>query len=37
MIIHRHYKKNEILIPEFQTIEEKKYGISKIIFGKFSN
>ena len=37
MINHRHSKKNEILIPEFQVIEEKKYGVSKIIFGKFSN
>jgi len=37
MIIHRHSKENEVLIPEFQIIEEKKYGVSKIIFGKFSN
>ena len=37
MIIHRHSKENQILIPEFQIIEEKKYGVSKIIFGKFSN
>ena len=35
MIIHRHSQENEILIPEFQIIEEKKYGISKIIFGSY--
>ena len=37
MIIHRHSKENEILTPEFQIIEKKEYGVSKIIFGKFSN
>ena len=37
IIIHRHSKENEILPPQFQIIEEKKYGVSKIMFGKFSN
>ena len=36
IIVHRNSKDNEIFIPEFQTLEEKKYGISKIIFGNFS-
>ena len=36
IIIHR-YKKEEDNFPDkFKIIEEKKYGISKIIFGKFT-
>ena len=37
MIIHRNSKENEILTPKIKIIEEKKYGVSKIIFGNFSN
>ena len=33
LIIHRHIKENDVFIPEFKVIDEKKYGISKIIFG----
>jgi len=33
LIIHRHIKENDVFIPEFKIIDEKKYGISKIIFG----
>ena len=33
IIIHRHLKENDVFIPEFKIIDEKKYGISKIIFG----
>lgn len=36
MILHRNSKEKEIFIPEFRVIEEKKYGISKIIFANFS-
>ena len=35
LIIHRHIKENDVFIPEFKIIDEKKYGISKIIFGTF--
>ena len=34
IIIHRNFKKNE-LFPELKIVEEKKYGISKILFCKF--
>ena len=37
MIIHRNSKENEILTPKIKIIEKKKYGVSKIIFGNFSN
>ena len=33
LIIHRHIKESDVFIPEFKIIDEKKYGISKIIFG----
>ena len=33
LIIHRHIKENDVFIPEFKIIDEKKYGISKIFFG----
>jgi len=33
LIIHRHIKEDDVFIPEFKIIDEKKYGISKIIFG----
>ena len=32
IILHRHKKEKDILPSEFKIIEEKKYGISKIIF-----
>ena len=35
IIIHRHKKEQNNFLEEFKIIEEKKYGISKIIFGKF--
>ena len=35
IIIHRHKKNDEEFPEKFKIIEEKKYGISKIIFGKF--
>ena len=35
MIIHRHKKEEDNFPEKFKIIEEKKYGISKIIFGKF--
>ena len=35
MIIHRHKNKKDNFFEKFKIIEEKKYGISKIIFGKF--
>ncbi len=34
IIIHRNFKENE-LFPELKIVEEKKYGISKILFCKF--
>ncbi len=34
-IIHRHKKEKDNFPEKFKIIEEKKYGISKIIFGKF--
>ena len=36
IIIHRHKKQNDIFPKSFKIIEEKKYGISKIIFGSYS-
>ncbi len=35
IIIHRHKKEEDNFLEEFKIIEKKKYGISKIIFGKF--
>ena len=35
IIIHRHKKEVDNFPEEFKIIEEKNYGISKIIFGKF--
>ena len=35
IIIHRHKKEEDNFPEAFKIIEEKKYGISKIIFGKF--
>jgi 16S rRNA (guanine966-N2)-methyltransferase len=35
IIIHRHKKEEDYFSEKFKIIEEKKYGISKIIFGKF--
>ena len=34
-IIHRNSKVKDSLPKEFEILEEKKYGLSKIIFGKF--
>ena len=36
MIIHRHSKQQDVFPDTFQIIEQKKYGISKIIFGSYS-
>jgi 16S rRNA (guanine966-N2)-methyltransferase len=36
IIIHRHKKENDNLPDEFKIIEQKTYGISKIIFGNFN-
>ena len=35
IILHRHKKEKDIFLDEFNIIEEKKYGISKIIFGNY--
>ena len=35
IIIHRHKKEEDNFLDKFKIIEEKKYGISKIIFGNF--
>ena len=35
IIIHRHKKEKDNFPEKFKIIEEKQYGISKIIFGKF--
>ncbi len=35
LIIHRKTNTHDNLIPQYNKIEEKKYGISKIIFGKY--
>ena len=35
IIIHRHKKENENFMDNFNIIEEKIYGISKVIFGNF--
>ncbi len=37
IILHRHKNEKDILPSNFQVIEEKKYGISKISFIKFLN
>ncbi|WP_440672490.1 16S rRNA (guanine(966)-N(2))-methyltransferase RsmD [Candidatus Pelagibacter sp. HIMB1715] len=34
IIIHRHKKEKDNFLDKFKIIEKKKYGISKIIFGK---
>ena len=35
IIIHRHKKAKDVFPKNFKVIEEKTYGISKVIFGKF--
>ena len=35
LIIHRKINTNDKLIPKFNIIEEKKYGLSKIMFGNY--
>tara|TARA_B110000483_G_scaffold237987_1_gene313766 strand:+ start:839 stop:1030 length:192 start_codon:yes stop_codon:yes gene_type:complete len=35
IIIHRHKKEKDIFPENFNIIEEKIYGISKVIFGSF--
>ena len=35
IIIHRHKKEKDILPNKFKIIEEKIYGISRIIFGSY--
>ena len=37
IIIHRHKNEQDILLNDFKIIEEKKYGISKIIFLSYLN
>ena len=37
IIIHRHKNQIDNFPKSFQIIEEKKYGISKIIFGSYFN
>ena len=37
IIIHRHVNQIDNFPKSFQIIEEKKYGISKIIFGSYFN
>ena len=37
IIIHRHKKEKDILPKGFEIIEEKKYGISKILFLSYLN
>ena len=34
IVIHRNKKFNENFIEDFKVLREKKYGLSKIIFGK---
>ena len=36
IIIHRHKKETDEFPKNFQIIDEKKYGISKIVFGSYS-
>ena len=36
IIIHRHKREKDNLSEKFQIIEQKTYGISKIIFGNFN-
>jgi 16S rRNA (guanine966-N2)-methyltransferase len=36
IIIHRHKKEIDTFPKNFYFIDEKKYGISKIIFGSYS-
>ena len=35
LILHRHNNEDDEFLDEFNIIEEKKYGISKIIFGNY--
>lgn len=35
IIIHRNSKNEDVLPSEFKVLEVKKYGVSKILFGKF--
>ena len=37
IILHRHKKDHEVFFKNFKIIEEKKYGISKIIFISYLN
>ena len=36
IVIHRHKKENDKFPNNFNIIEQKTYGISKIIFGNYS-
>jgi len=36
IIIHRHRKQKDLFPESFKLVEEKNYGISKILFGNFS-
>ncbi len=35
LILHRHKKEKDTFLDQFNIIEEKKYGISKVIFGNY--
>jgi 16S rRNA (guanine966-N2)-methyltransferase len=36
LILHRNFKSNDALSKNFNVLEKKKYGLSKIIFGNFN-
>ena len=36
IIVHRHKKENDKFSKNFRILDEKKYGISKIIFGNLN-
>ena len=36
IIVHRHKKENDEFSKNFRILDEKKYGISKIIFGNLN-
>jgi 16S rRNA (guanine966-N2)-methyltransferase len=35
IILHRHKKEEDMMPENFKIIEEKTYGVSKIIFGSY--
>jgi len=36
LVLHRNFKSNDIFSKNFNILEQKKYGLSKIIFGNFN-